>query len=131
MWKSHLQSEISLSTLEVEYSALSSAIRTLLPLRSMLLEKITGVKLPHTFTSTIKCQVFEDNTGALLLAANQHIINRTKNFQVKSHFFWQHVLRNGTVAIVKVDNQEQWADFLTKGLHRESFERVRKLVQGW
>ncbi|KAI2499447.1 hypothetical protein MHU86_15031 [Fragilaria crotonensis] len=31
LWKSHLQSEISLSTLEAEYSALSSAMRTLLP----------------------------------------------------------------------------------------------------
>ena len=81
-------------------------------------------------SQTIKCQVFEDNNGALLLAVNQRITNRTKYFQVKWHFFWQHV-RDGTVAIVKVDTQEQWADFLTKGLNRESFERVRKLVQGW
>ncbi|KAI2494002.1 hypothetical protein MHU86_20533 [Fragilaria crotonensis] len=130
LWKSHLQSEISLSTLEAEYSALSSAMRTLLPLRSMLQEVASGIKLPRTFTSTIKCQVFEDNNGALLLAVNQRITNRTKYFQVKWHFFWQHV-RDGTVAIVKVDTQEQWADFLTKGLNRESFERVRKLVQGW
>ena len=130
LWKSHLQSEISLSTLEAEYSALSSAMRTLLPLRSMLQEIASGIKLPRTFTSTIKCQVFEDNNGALLLAVNQRITNRTKYFQVKWHFFWQHV-RDGTVAIVKVDTQEQWADFLTKGLNRESFERVRKLVQGW
>ncbi len=129
-WKSHLQSEISLSTLKAEYSALSSAMRTLLPLRTMLLEIVAAVKLPNTFTSTIKCQVFEDNNGALLLAVNQRITNRTKYFQVKWHFFWQHV-RDGTVAIVKVDTQDQWADFLTKGLNCESFERVRKLVQGW
>ena len=46
------------------------------------------------------------------------------------HFAWAHV-RNGTIAIVKVDTQaEQWADMLTKGLSRESFERVRRLVQG-
>ena len=130
LWKSHLQSEISLSTLEAEYSALSSAMRTLLPLRSMLQEIVSGVKLPNTFMLTIKCQVFEDNNGALLRAVNPHITNRTKFFQVKWHFFWQHV-RDGKVAIVKVDTQEQWADFLTKGLNRESFERVRNLVQGW
>ncbi|KAI2500410.1 hypothetical protein MHU86_14081 [Fragilaria crotonensis] len=111
-------------------SRTGSAMRTLLPLRSMLQEVASGIKLPRTFTSTIKCQVFEDNNGALLLAVNQRITNRTKYFQVKWHFFWQHV-RDGTVAIVKVDTQEQWADFLTKGLNRESFERVRKLVQGW
>ena len=46
------------------------------------------------------------------------------------HFFWQQE-RDGTVAIVKVDTQEQWANFLTKGLNRESFKRVHKLVQGW
>ena len=130
LWKSHLQTEISLSTLEAEYSALSSALRTLLPLRSMLLEIVAGVKLPHTFEATIKCQVFEDNNGALLLATNQRITNRTKYFQVKWHFFWSYV-RDGTIAIVKVDTQEQWADYLTKGLNRETFEQVRKLVQGW
>ena len=130
MAQSHLQTEISLSTLEAEYSALSSSMRTLLPLRSMLIEIIEGIKLPHIFQSTVKCQVFEDNNGALLLATKQRITNRTKYFQVKWHFFWSHV-RDGTIQIVKVDTQEQWADFLTKGLSRESFERVRKLVQGW
>ena len=131
LWKSHLLSEISLSTLEAEYSALSSAMRTLLPLRSLLQEIVTGIKHPSTFTSTIKCQVFEDNNGTLLLAVNQRITNRTKYFQVKQHFFWEHV-HNGKVAIVKVDTQEQSADVLTKGLNHQSFERsIRKLVQGW
>ncbi len=130
LWKSQLQSEISLSTLEAEYSALSSALRTLLPLRSMLVELIEGLQLPDTRISTVKCQVFEDNNGALLLATNQRITNRTKYFQVKWHFFWCHVC-DGTIAIIKVDTQEQWADMLTKGLNRERFERVRRLVQGW
>ncbi len=96
----------------------------------MLLEIVSGVKLPHTLMLTIKCQVFKGNNGALLLAVNQRITNRTKYFQVKWHFFWQQV-HNGTVAIVKVDTQEQWANFLTKGLNRESFKGVHKLVQGW
>jgi len=37
VWKSQLQTEISLSTLESEYSALSQSMRTLLPLRQTLL----------------------------------------------------------------------------------------------
>ena len=130
LWKSHLQTEVTLSTLEAEYSALSAAMRTLLPLRSMLIEIVAGLSLPYTFVSTIKCQVFEDNNGALLLATNQRITNRTKYFQVKWHFFWAQV-RDGTVHIVKVDTKEQWADILTKGLNREGFERVRQLIQGW
>ena len=79
LWKSHLQSEISLSTLEAEYSALSSAMRTVLPLRSILIELIGGLDLPNTLKANVKCQVFEDNNGALLLATNQRITNRTKD----------------------------------------------------
>ena len=130
LWKSQLQTEISLSTLEAEYSALSMSMRTLLPLRSLLVEITNGLKLPPDFTSTISCSVFEDNNGALLLATKQRITNRTKYFLVKWHFFWSYV-RDGTVKVHKIDTQSQRADYLTKGLNRESFERVRKLVQGW
>jgi hypothetical protein len=81
-------------------------MQTLLPLRTMLLELTDGLQLPDTLTSTVKCCVFEDNNGVLLLATNQRITNRTKYFQVKWHFFWSHV-RDGTIAIIKVDTQEQ------------------------
>jgi hypothetical protein len=130
LWKSQLQTEISLSTLEAEYSALSASMRTLLPLRSLLNEIVAALKLPPQFKSTIRCRVFEDNNGALLLATNQRITNRTKYFLVKWHFFWSHV-QNGDVNVLKIDTAEQWADYLTKGLSREAFERIRKLVQGW
>lgn len=130
LWKSQLQTEISLSTLEAEYSALSASMRTLLPLKSMLSEIVVALNLPPQFKSTIRCRVFEDNNGALLLATKQRITNRTKYFLVKWHFFWSHV-QNGEVVVLKIDTKEQWADYLTKGLNREVFERIRKLVQGW
>ena len=130
LWKSHLKSKISLSTLEADYSAVSSAMRTLLPLRTMLLKLFDGLQLPNTQISTIKCRLYEDNNGALLLATNQQITNHTKYVQVKWHFFWSHVC-DGTIALIKVDSQEQWADMLTKGLNRERFDCVRRLTQGW
>lgn len=130
LWKSQLQTEISLSTLEAEYSALSASMRTLLPLRYMLVEVVTALRLPPQFTSTIQCRVFEDNNGALLLATKQRITNRTKYFLVKWHFFWSHV-QNGEIKVLKIDTKEQWADYLTKGLSRETFEHIRRLVQGW
>ena len=130
LWKSQLQTEISLSTLEAEYSALSAAMRTLIPLRYMLVELVSILLLPAIFKSTIRCRVFEDNNGALLLATKQRITNRTKYFLVKWHFFWSHV-QSGEIDIEKIDTKEQWADYLTKGLNRETFEYIRKLVQGW
>jgi Reverse transcriptase (RNA-dependent DNA polymerase) len=130
LWKSQLQTEISLSTLESEYSALSASMRTLLPLRAMLKEIVNALRLPPQFVSTVRCRVFEDNNGALLLATKQRITNRTKYFLVKWHFFWSHV-NTGEVVVLKIDTKEQWADYLTKGLNRETFETIRKLVQGW
>jgi hypothetical protein len=130
LWKSQLQTEISLSTLEAEYSALSASMRTLLPLRDLLGEICKELTLPPDFKSTIRCRVFEDNNGALLLATKQRITNRTKYFLVKWHFFWHHV-RNGDVEVLKIATTDQLADYLTKGLNREVFERIRKLAQGW
>ena len=74
--------------------------------------------------------MFEDNNGALTLAANQRITSRTKYFLVKWHFFWQHV-KDGTIVIEKISTADQLADYLTKGLTREVLEPIRKVVQGW
>jgi hypothetical protein len=131
IWKLQLQSEITLSMLEAEYSALSSSLRTVLPLRSLLAEVVKGINLPPDIPTSMSCRVFEDNNGALLLATQQKITNRTKYFRVKWHHFWQHVCDRTTVDIQKICTTEQRANYLTKGLSRESFERIRKLVQGW
>jgi len=129
VWKSQLQMEISLSTLESEYSALSQSMRTLLPLRQTLLETAQRIALPLALLETFACRVFEDNNGALLLATGQQITSRTKYVFVKWHFFWSHV-NSGEVEGLKVDTKEQRADYLTKGLSREQYETIRKLVQG-
>jgi hypothetical protein len=130
IWRSMLQTEISLSTLESEYSALSYCMRTLLPIRRILLEVATALELPSTLQASIHARVFEDNNGALLLANNQRITSRTKYFLCKWHFFWANVT-NGDVVVCKVDTKLQDADYMTKGLPRETFESNRRRVQGW
>jgi hypothetical protein len=74
--------------------------------------------------------VFEDNNGAFLLATGQRITNRTRFYQVKWHHFWDAVKR-GDIEVHKIGTLEQRADYLTKGLTRWAFERIRKLNQGW
>jgi hypothetical protein len=130
IWKSQLQSEISLSTQESEYSSLSQSLRSLLPLRSLLLEVTTALGIDPALRSTIHARAFEDNNGAYLLATSQRITNRTKYYLVKWHHFWAHV-KDGTLEICKVSTDLQRADGHTKGLNRETFERIRKLNQGW
>jgi hypothetical protein len=86
--------------------------------------------LPPDFKSSIRCRVFEDNNGALLLATKQRITNLTKYFLVKWHFFWHNVC-NGDVEVLKIATTDQLADYLTKGLNREVYKRILKLAQGW
>ena len=141
LWRSQLASCITLSTLESEYYGLQSLMRVLLPLYRMLVEAAERVNLDHEVRGTIHGRVWEDNNGALLLATNQRITNRTKYFLTAWHWFWSHVYQpagpdgegnpTGEFHILKVASEEQEADYLTKGLSREVFEIIRKLVQGW
>jgi hypothetical protein len=83
VWKSQLQTEISLSTLEAEYSALSHALRTLLPLKRMLVGVAEVLSLPREVQATILAEVFEDNQGCITLATKHRLTSRTKYFHVK------------------------------------------------
>jgi len=130
LWKSQLQTEISLSTLEAEYSALSQCMRVVLPLRALIQHTLGVIEKPRTIPTTFKCIVFEDNMGAFYLATNQRITARTKYFLIKWHHFWDAVNR-GDVQVVKVETGLQNADYLTKGLLQEVFQANRYRVQGW
>ena len=132
IWKSFLQSEVSLSTLEAEYAALSSATRMMLPI----------IQLIKTITSLTNCsnefeaimmnpgEVFEDNNGAFTVASNCRVTSRTKYFNVKYHHFWQFV-KDETFKILRIKSEDQKADYLTKGLAVVLFEKNRKSSQGW
>ena len=87
---------------------------------------MSSLKLSLDYPTTI----FEDNNGALVLAQSQRTTSRTKYFNIKYHFFWQYV-KNGTIIVEPISTADQLADYLTKGLTREIFERIQKAVQGW
>ena len=61
IWKSYLQTEVSLSTLEAEYSALSPALRVALPIISICRLAVSVVKVPNNFKTIFHCAciVFE------------------------------------------------------------------------
>ena len=136
-WTSKLQTEITLSTTESEHIALSTMMRTLLPMRQLLAE-ITKHSLVHLdvnksivqTTNMKSSEVFEDNAACLVLATTDQYRPRTKHLGVKWHHFKDQV-RNGNVKISKVDTKLQWADIFTKPLDRGTFETIRKLVMNW
>ena len=142
MCKSQLQSTIALSTSEAEYGALSQAMRAVIPIRETLLEMINAVDMVDTNNkrpfgsrkelATFQTVIHEDNSAALSLAVNQKVTSRTKHWCVKFHFFWSYINdTNNNAKCVKVHTKEQRADYLTKGLTRDTFENCRRLNQGW
>ena len=130
IWKSQLQTHMSQSTLEAEYSALSAAVKVLLPLKDIIQEMIDSVQVVVLEDTTVHATVFEDNQGAYYLATNQRITSRTKYFLVKWHWFWDKY-NQGLFKVVKCPTDKQLADFLTKSLVRALFEANRLGVMGW
>jgi hypothetical protein len=142
MCKSQLQSTIALSTSEAEYSALSQEMRAIIPTCETLLEIIEPIEavdfqMKRPFETKDKLHSFrnaihEDKTIALDLTVNQKVTSRTKHWCIKFHSFWSYInnTKNNT-SCVKVDTKEQKADYLTKGLTRDTFEHCRFLNQGW
>ena len=130
VWKSQLQTEIAISTVEAEYSSLSYSLRTWLPIKRLLIEVVSSLPNSVALIRTIQARAFEDNQGAYYLATNQRIMNHTKYFLVKYHWFWDHHNKQEFL-VYKIDTFDQLADYFTKGLSRESFKRNRLAVQGW
>nr|GEX87323.1 hypothetical protein [Tanacetum cinerariifolium] len=105
-WKATLQHVVDLSTTEVEYMALTEAVKETIWL-SGLLEEL-GVKLN---TVTVNC----DNKGAIRLSRNHIFHERTKHINVCYHFI-REVLEAKTVEVLKVGTEHNVADALTKVL---------------
>ena len=63
VWKSQLQTEVYLNTIEHEYTGLSHLLREAIRIMK-LLNKIKKRKFPISYTiQRVECKVFEDNSG--------------------------------------------------------------------
>ena len=132
LWASKLQTEIALSTMQAEYVALSSALRDLLPLKSLLKEISDEIGLGTDEFAAIKTKVWEDNSGALTLANLEpgRVTSRSKHFAIKYHWF-RETLEPNNIEIRKIESKDQIADILTKGTTKDIFVALRKKLLGW
>ena len=78
-----------------------------------------------------KTSVWEDNIGALSLAKLEpgQITPTSKHYAVKYHCF-RSQLKPNNIKLRIVDTKEQKADILSKGLGKDPFERIRRLLYG-
>jgi hypothetical protein len=132
MWASRLQQEIALSTMQAEHTAMSMAMRDLLPFQRLAIGVCRAMGLNETTLSTIHSTVWEDNDGALTLAKLpvNRVTPRSKHYAVKLHWF-RSQLQPGVTDIKRVATDEQLADIFTKGLRPEKFKIMRFKLMGW
>ena len=130
VWKSKLLSEITLSTMETEYVALSHAARALLPLQRIVKE-VSGSFELEAAVPKIKSTIWEDNQAALKLANLEllYMTSRSKHIAIKYHWFCSH--SDVDWSVMPISTKEQIADIFTKGLPTATFEYLRFLLMGW
>lgn len=129
IWGSCLQKDVATSTtMEAEYTAISSTMRELLPFITLVraIVKVIGID------EEIRIEVHEDNNGALTLANLEpgRVTPRSKWYAIKLHWFRGKV-KEYKIKILKIETDKQKADIFTKGLQRVKFMLNRKLLSGW
>ena len=132
-WASKLQTEIALSTTESEYLAISTATRDVLPMMELLHEMHEGGYVKDFHVPKFHCKVFEDNSGAVVLATSaKHpkMRPRTKHINTRYHHFRTKVM-DGTLSIHPVPTEDMLADILTKNYPVQIVDKLRARTIGW
>jgi len=135
LWKSKLQTEIALSTMEAEYVALSTSCHDLFPLIDLTNEICTKFNIGNcSFNSAARLhiKIHEDNIGALALGKlePQRMTPRSKHYAIKYHWFREHIGPRH-IQLVKIDTDDQLGDLFTKGLTKIKSSRLQKKLMGW
>jgi histone deacetylase 1/2 len=132
LWKSRRQDLICLSTMESEYVALSTAMRSLVHIRALLFEMEDGFGLKLGDRLSTISTVFEDNRAAKILATTDppRLTPRSKSLAVKYHWF-RSMLSPTTIVVEDVASALNMADIFTKSLAFAAFIAARQSVCGW
>ena len=128
-WGSKLQTETALSTTEIKYIALSSAMREVITFLGIMKESAVLFGL-LTRDPVFHCTVWEENESCITVAKILKFTPRKKHISIKYHNFRRFV-RDGTIIIKSIDTTEKIADIFTKLLGENSFCFLRHQLMGW
>ena len=118
-WKSRKQGSVTKSSIAAEYVALSEAVSEILLIKDLISNFNVEIKKP--------VNVYEDNSGAVIIAKYGNFTKRSKYIEVHYHFVNENY-EEGLIEIVKVSSEKNIADILTKALGRVRFEKLRSLL---
>jgi hypothetical protein len=132
LWRSKLQTEIALSTMEAEYVALSQSCKDLFPIMDLVGELSEALNLSPDKVGRMHVKIHEDNVGALTLAGLEprRMTPRSKHYAIKYHWFREQIVAR-KIKLVKIATEDQLGDLFTKGLPHKTFSHLRSLLMGW
>ena len=130
LWASKLQTQIALSSCELEYICLSQALREVILLMTLMQELKDRDFIDENATPKVHCKAFEDNSGCVEMARAHKLRPRTKHINIVYHHFREAVCY-GRISIQQVRTEDQIADIFTKPLARNLFQKFRKLLMRW
>jgi hypothetical protein len=113
-WKSKGQRTVTLSSTEAEYIAVTDLCTEVLFVKMLLETMGLEVELP--------IKIYADNVGAMFLAENASVGQRTKHIDVRYHFI-RDLVQNGTLQIIFIKTTDNDADIYTKNVSGEVFEK--------
>jgi hypothetical protein len=92
IWCSKLQTEITLSTAEDKYIAMSHVLHETIPIQNLIKEIHCIFDLPNPMTMTdFNITLHEDNLSAIEMAESLKFTPRTKHIAIKYHHFHSQV----------------------------------------
>ena len=109
------QSCVCLSSTEAEYVAMGTLAQEI-RFEQQLMDEIVGDE--QIYPSII----YEDNVGAIFLAQNRQVGQRTKHIDVRDHFI-RGLIEAKQIKIVFTRSEDNYADILTKNVNQELFKK--------
>ena len=118
-WGSKMQRSAVLSSSEAEYCAMAMSTQDLLFCQN-LLDELCGCEKPGI--------LFEDNEGAIYLAKNCQVGQRTKHIDNRYHFM-RDVIKDGKMQVIHVRSDQNEADLCTKNVTIAIHEKFRENIR--
>jgi len=120
-WKCKNQPTVALSSSESEYMSLGVAAQEAIHLRSLCQDLNVLVTEPLL--------IFEDNTGAIAMAANPVMHERSKHIDIKHHFIREKVAEK-LITLKHLPTTLMLADLLTKPVKQPIFVKMIDTLMG-
>lgn len=118
-WSSKRQSCVALSTAEAEYMALANAAQEAVWLRKLSVDMQINCKGPML--------LYEDNQSTIAMSKNPQFHGRSKHIDVKFHYI-REMCNENVIHLMYCPSDDMLADIFTKGLNKDKFKRLRKML---